>query len=325
MSRGNIRYFLVFMVLIATACQKDKTGFEFDTIVLPVQGKVRCIEPTSNGYVFAGGNVNAKGFVVESDKYLTQFNVRTESLPREVYDAKFINCRWWIGHDSLQLIHSDSLQVFYDYWWRETDWVSDLNKNPIRRLAQVGNEHFLIAGGKLAFGVVFHSSDSANSWDEFEFEHEARGLCTAGDVSNWSAWVGGDGMLIKRSKGETKWTQQEVSRTFISDIYFADLKTGWLVTYEGDVMKSVDGGESWETVCKSKTVRGANRIMSDGSNWMIVANNGAFAHSPDGEKWMWYDFEDGLDLTDVVIDGDVCIISVQDQSIQRFSFSALKN
>lgn len=314
----------VFSLLLGS-CQKDEVDVEFDTFKLPVSGKVRCIEPFGDSLILAGGDVDSKGFVVLTDKNFTYFDVKTASLSREVYDVKYINGTWWLAHDSLGLTYSSNLDDFHTYWWKQDDWVSDLSKHPIRRMEQIGKEHFMVAGGRLAFGTAYHSSDSANSWSTFEFEHETRALAVAGDASNWSAWVGGDGILIKKSTGDANWSQIEIKGLFISELYFKDLKAGWMVTYEGDISKTTDGGNNWGMVCKSRKFRGANRLVSDGSNWVVAANNGAFAHSSNGKDWRWYSFGDGLDLTDVFIEGDRCFISAQGQSIHRFSLSSLKD
>lgn len=319
------RFLFISLALFLAACKRENSQLIYSLIQLPVQSKVRCVESFGDSLLLAGGDVNGRGFVVVCDAQLSSFEVRSKSLKREVYDAVLFQNRWYFGMDSAALLTSDNLKKFTNYYWKQADWVSDLSKHPIRKFGTVGNELFAVAGGKLAFGVVYHSSDSAQSWNPVEYENELRSITLYGDEFHWTAWAGGDGILLKSSSETSDWQRIKLDNTFIADVIFQDENRGICVTYEGDIHSTKDGGEHWSLVEKSKKFRSANRLIQSGDWMVIAANDGAFAYSKDsGASWKWNQLEEKLDLSDAIIVGDKLLLTAENGFLVSIKFSELK-
>ncbi|MEZ4721907.1 MAG: YCF48-related protein [Flavobacteriales bacterium] len=317
--------FYAILFVFTVSCRKDKTIVDFDVFELPVSGKVRCIEAFGDSLVLAGGDVSGQGFLLVADATLSHFEVCTSTLKNEVYDVKLFDDRWYIGLDSVDLVTSKDLRHFQTYWWNQVDWVGDLYKHPLRRIEHVNAELFMVAGGKLAFGVAYHSSDSGQSWNPAEYDNEIRSLAAFGDVNHYSAWVGGDGILLKTTKSNPTWKRIELDNVFAADINFLNHVEGVLVTYEGDLYKSNDGGENWSRIQKSKKLRAVNRLLRINEELIILANTGQLAYSANnGQTLQWFDLEDVGDLIDGYWSGDRLILTSSESSIIQLSVSDLR-
>jgi hypothetical protein len=322
---GFYRFVIVCLSLSFLCCKRDGKGLEYDLIQLPIQSKVRCIEVFGDSLLFAGGDANGRGFVVVGDAQFSNFQLRAKSIKHEIYDAIQFQDRWYFGLDSVGLVSSDDLRKFSTYYWREPDWVSNLSKHPIRRFEAVGNDLFGIAGGKLAFGVVYQTPDSAESWNPQEYENELRALAVFGTELQWTAWVGGNGILLKKTNEEQTWKRIDFEKTFISDMLFQNESQGIFVTYKGDIHSSQDGGEHWILVEKSKKFRAVNRMIQSGDWMVIAANGGAFAYSKDaGKQWYWEQLDETLDLSDAFISGTNLVFTAEKGMLLKIDLNDLK-
>ena len=91
-------------------------------------------------------------------------------------------------------------------------------------------------------------------------------------------------MIIKTVDGGTTWTQQYTCQDDItlSSVFFSDNDHGWSVGSKGLILKTDDGGQSWE----SKIYDDDNLLkvvaFSDSNNGFIFGINGMFLHTTDG-------------------------------------------
>ena len=69
------------------------------------------------------------------------------------------------------------------------------------------------------------------------------------------------------------------------DIVFCDQKNGFVITADGDILKTIDGGNTWEKICM--VLLSANAIACTGlDNIWIVGEGNVVLHSIDaGETW----------------------------------------
>jgi hypothetical protein len=309
---------LFISISLFSSCSKPELDISYEVIELPISEKVRCLEVKGDSLLIGGGNLNTEGFLIQSDLALTQFNVLTKKLKHEVYDITQFKNRWYIGLDSVEMVVSDSLTSFRTYYWREEDWVSDLSKHPIRRFAQTNNGLYAITGGELSFGVIYQTND-ANEWNPLEFENELRALCAFDNT----VWVAGNGRLMRLTEG-IEWQRIDLKDEFIADMVFTSQTSGLAITFDGSILITSDGGDSWSKA-KNKSKGFLNRVVASGDQVIAIGNAGLIGISNNnGENWKWYSLKEEIDLMDAVIVNGDCIIGGDDGMLVRFSLASLK-
>lgn len=309
---------LLLTISLFSSCSKPELDISYEIIELPIFEKVRCLEVKGDSLIIGGGNTNQRGFLIQSDLALFQFNVLTKNLKHEVYAITQFKNRWYIGLDSVEMIVSDSLTSFKTYYWREEDWVSDLSKHPIRRFAQTQNGLYAIAGGELSFGVIYQTNN-ASEWNPLEFENEMRALCTLDNT----VWAAGNGRLMRLTEGGN-WKRIDLKDEFIADMVFTSQTSGIAITFDGSVLITSDRGDSWSKA-KNESKGFLNRVVASGDQFIAIGNAGLIGISNNkGENWRWYSLKEEIDLMDAVIVNGDCIIGGDDGMLIRFSLASLK-
>jgi len=98
-------------------------------------------------------------------------------------------------------------------------------------------------------GKVYYTNDGGLNWNEKEIE--------PGITQNFSdiyfvninyGWLIGNNSYKTQDAGNT-WTKMAIdtgqSNRYVSKVFFADFNTGYIAAYYGKLLKSTDGGDSW--------------------------------------------------------------------------------
>ena len=315
-----IAQFVLLMLFLSMlyGCSKDQLDIDYELISLPFDEKVRCLEVHGDSLIIGGGNANSTGFIIQSDLNASTFNLVASDLDREVYDVTRYQGSWYIGLDSVEILFSSDLSSFQTYYWREEDWVSDLSKHPIRRFAQTNDGLYAVAGGELSFDVIYQTIN-ANEWNPLEFDNEMRAICTFDNT----VWAAGNGRLMRLTEGE-EWQRIDLKAQFIADMIFTSPVSGIAITFDGVVLTTSDGGDSWsETESKNKGF--LNRVVASGDQVLAIGNAGLIGVSNNqGESWKWYSLKEEIDLIDALIFNGECIIGAEEGMLVRFSLASLK-
>ena len=319
--------FLIHAVLglFLVSCSKDVTEIEVETISVGGSDPIRFIESIGDTLVIGGGQKNGQGFVAIADKSNMDFEYLKQDFKYPAYSIYWYDNRYWLGLGNAVYRVTTNLKQYDPYYFKESDWIGDLFRYPFRRTASVDGELFAIIGGQLSKGVVYHSSDTTKNWNPEHYNHEFRALEVTGDSISWTAWVGGNGALLRKRKGDSTWTRINIESMFIIDIHFDDEQNGICVTYDGDVFQSSNGGNVWKKVDSPKQTRFVNRMRRANGHYIVTANDGFIAHSTNGKQWNWYDLNIEEDLTDVWIDDDGCYITSNRQNIHHVLWTDLQN
>lgn len=299
-------------------CQKDRIQLEYEVINLPVHSEVRCIFPLGDSLILAGGDVDQNGFVLKGSVDNGQFVVVKNDFRRELYAISYHQNQWYAAADSILLYRGSKLQTLSEYYWNEADWVSDLSKHPIRQIAEDSTGILMVAGAKLAFGVVYQSYDQGRSWSPLEPENELR--CAT--IKNGRAWVAGNGLLMRSAWGTAEWEVLRLEDRFITDLHFLNEKEGWALTVDGSLLETEDGGEHWE-----ERHTGRNSFMHGldvSSNLVIAVGEGGSVVYRNAKGFRSTRL-DGVDaLNDVQIIGGNAFIATDQGSLLKVSLEALR-
>jgi photosystem II stability/assembly factor-like uncharacterized protein len=105
------------------------------------------------------------------------------------------------------------------------------------------NEKVGWAVGK--YGVIIHTEDGGKTWAAQQGT-KATLNCVffINDKEGWA--VGDEGTVLRTGDGGKKWEKREIGiRRAIASVYFANLRTGWILAGD-EVYRTTNGGNSWE-------------------------------------------------------------------------------
>ncbi len=124
-----------------------------------------------------------------------------------------------------------------DYVWHRSCYMTSPTKGMI-----VSGESF--SGGQVrVFGPeYFWSLDTL-----FEFSNQMQAIW-ATSVQDWHAC--GLGWVIRSADGGGTWSRASVSDDFFTDIHFPTAQTGYICGSSGTLLKTTDGGATWQTIRK---------------------------------------------------------------------------
>ena len=254
---------LGLFLLVLAACKKDDFSLSTTEVALPVGDRVRCIEEVEDGFLVAGGEVNGSGFVCHLSRDLRQIDLLTVAIGHEVHDLTRWNGRWYFGTDSSFLWFTDDLDQYSPYYFSEEDWIVDLYKQPWRRFAKTDHALLGACGGNNSFGALFQSFDSTQSWNPKVYDHELRtAFCLPG--GGFRAWAAGNGILMRLDEPAGEWERIRLDNSLIADLHFWNRNDGLALEYDGNVMRTMDGGDTWKQVASGATWRFMNRLAADG-------------------------------------------------------------
>jgi len=120
-----------------------------------------------------------------------------------------------------------------------------------------------------------------------------RGMCFTGAGTGWL--VGDNATVLRTDDWGASWTPWSVpTTTHLRDVFFVDDNTGWIAggptggqTVDAIIMKTVDGGDSWDVQPTSFTIRTMYFVDADSG---CVAGGADLRRTTDGGlSWIPYD------------------------------------
>lgn len=184
----------------------------YSTVSLPISSEIRDVIKVPSGYVFVGGDVGSRGFVLHTDNSLDNVVVAKSDFQFPIYCAGFTGDRFLFGTDDAQIIYSDSLENFEFHFFKEENWVNDQYKLPLRQILIDSTKWIMSGGGDFQFGYTYMSSDSGSSWQSSEFANEVHAISLAqgGDVA-----AVGNGIVVTSQDG-LNWKRQRLDHVLLT-------------------------------------------------------------------------------------------------------------
>jgi len=147
----------------------------------------------------------------------------------------------------------------------------------------------MVGGNSYGTGIIYRrKNDGSGEYTQYA----TRQLLTDVTIVNDTlAFACGYGAIYKSVDAGRSWLLLTASGDFFKSIRFADSETGYAVGYAGTVLKTRDGGHSWQRLRNGNSVLNANWYFNtlcvlDASHLFIAGNNGILLESIDGgEHW----------------------------------------
>lgn len=195
------------------------------------------------------------------------------SLPCWVHGAAAAGDNVWLLCERGAVLRSTDMGAKWETTRIDTD-------GKLRDIAFLDEKRGVIAADA---GTLWMTADGGRTWT-------ARKLDTADPLTSVTAvgerlWVGGYGGTVFHSPdaGAT-WVRQPTSATrAINDIFFLDENHGWAVGWVGLILRTADGGRTWQEVRSGTTgwTLAAVRFRDPSNGW-IVGPFGQILRSRDG-------------------------------------------
>ncbi len=201
-----------FQILLFGCAKPDDLDIAYSTISLPTSAVIRDVTKTPTGFVFVGGDVKGKGFVIETDNNLSNTKLVKGDFDFPLYCVAFTGGQYIFGSDEAQIIYSDSLTQFDYHFFQEVNWVNDQYKLPLRQILIDSTKWIMSGGGDFQFGYTYVSSDSGSSWQPSEFANEVHAISLAqgGDVA-----AVGNGIVVTSQDG-LNWKRQRLDHVLLT-------------------------------------------------------------------------------------------------------------
>jgi photosystem II stability/assembly factor-like uncharacterized protein len=143
----------------------------------------------------------------------------------------------------------------------------------------------IVAVGDL--GTILRSTNGGASWASISSGTTER-LGQVSFVDAMNGWIAAtNGLLLKSEDSGATWTAKNPGiPTHFRDVCFVDQNTGWAggsewgpVTLEGHIIKTTDGGETWES---QLAVSGNGLFFIDAQNGCVAGGDGHIHRTTDG-------------------------------------------
>lgn len=193
---------------------------------------------------------------------------------------------WAVGEGGLILFTSDGGEI----WTSQTSSVNKTLTDVVFISATTG---FVVGSN----GTILTTGDGGENWavDTSATWHDLFGVCYAGQSD---AWAVGNLTLLHSTNGGSSWSSAPSGTaryTDLSDITFVNEDIGWAVGYAGAILKTADGGDTWEYQKRDKIFNVSEEWFSDVMfvdslrGWCVghtgvFPYNGLLLHTSDGGR-----------------------------------------
>ena len=82
---------LIFLFLVLLGCSKEQVKIDFEVISSPINSRIRAVDWLDGQFVFCGGEIDGKGFVLTSKKDLSNVQVKLADLEFPLFDVVYFH------------------------------------------------------------------------------------------------------------------------------------------------------------------------------------------------------------------------------------------
>jgi photosystem II stability/assembly factor-like uncharacterized protein len=152
------------------------------------------------------------------------------------------------------------------------------------------------------WNTIIHTADGGKTWESLTPEEDRiyKNVCFVDKNNGWV--VGEKGFILHTTDGGKTWARQmpkkweaiadddfENPKPALYCVWFTDTKNGWISGIEGTLLKTQDGGETWDILPTGTALSLYTVFVKYGRGW-VVGDKGAYLMSEDGgATWKIYD------------------------------------
>ncbi len=297
-------YLLIFVSCFS--CNDEELVPEYQEVNMFTSDILYDIDIDKNGHItIAGGYVWNRGFMIETD-------VAFASVKRDTISNKALFCLLRSYEDLLLTVGTDGYifvkESSQDPWvfHRSSHW--DILNNIIQ--TETG---YLASGGKsFGTGYVYHINHDFQIDTVIYFKHQ---LSEVKVISASKLISIGWGNIQRSDDNGFSWRVLPNEGDFYASVIFTSELHGIIIGYNGTLLESNDGGNTWQNSSANISGNGFNSfrklVKIDDGPIFITGNQGKLWKSDDnGNSWHYYKMNSKSDIYDIARapDGDFIAI-----------------
>jgi hypothetical protein len=290
---------LCIIICCLYSCTKEETLSSFKQFSTNSSDIFYRVNIDKNDFItIIGGYVWSHGFSISTQK-ISNIPVKDTFSNKGIFDL--------LETKSGRLIGVGTDGYFFIKQNNESKWRFErLSEWDILTSIVETENGFMAAGGKAYETGYLYLLNKENSIDTvLRFGHEISEL-TRIEKDRYIA-VGYGNIMLTKDAGLT-WEIKPNKGDFYASAIFMDKKIGFLIGYNGTLLKSVDQGETWQKSKSSIIKNGFNSFRKikkvDANEIIIVGNNGRIWRSLNsGIVWELYKLPTTSDLYDIAKNG----------------------
>jgi photosystem II stability/assembly factor-like uncharacterized protein len=170
----------------------------------------------------------------------------------------------------------------------------------------------------LSIAQVWQSQSlNINGLGTQQYNYTFKSVYFVSETEGWSIGANGSASLIlKTSDAGLSWTSQEVpiitgASSSLNCVHFINSQVGWAGGVYGIILKTVDGGETWE-LKNSSLIYSINSIFFTSNNigWAVGTLGTILSTTDGGETWNEVESSTNYDLSSITFSSDQkgCIV-----------------
>lgn len=166
------------------------------------------------------------------------------------------------------------------------------------------NTGVVVGGGAFRFGVLLTLNPDFATLRIDTFENELSAVCFSDDKT---VHASGYGIILRSDDAGLSWTISETTGDFYRSIHFPTSSTGYIAGYSGSILKTTNGGQSWEKLINGDKITVKNTpfrsvFFVDAEKGYLVGDRGTFWRTTDGgDNWQIVKGLPKTDLYDIFV------------------------
>ena len=302
-----VKLFILIIFVSVIGCNKEKVQLNALASISPASEDIHQVLYINDSVGFAcGGLKYLHGIILKTTDAGTTWDTSLNVGPKVFYTiVKEGNKLFATGFDGYMFMSADTGRS-----WQE------INSPKYKRFNQLcfTNSHhvFAAAGEGFTLGKIYQSDDEGNSWyKEDTFEKSIKSIYFLDELNGFA---GSYGSIYRTDNGGGSWQPTTATGDFFVKIQFCSPKVGYASGYFGKVLKTSDGGTTWNKVLNE------NFQFNEKSNFndmyfinetmgYVVGNKGYMVKTDDGgNSWQQIDKFTTEDLLGIAINNGVATI-----------------
>ena len=147
--------------------------------------------------------------------------------------------------------------------------------------------HLMVGGDSYGSGIIYRQkNDASGDWDR---TNVGQLLTDVTIVNDSLAFACGYGAIYRSQDAGRSWLLLNATGDFFKSIRFFNEKIGYAVGYAGSILKTTNGGHSWQRLRNGNSLFNANWYFNtlcviDSEHLFVAGNGGLLIESTDGGK-----------------------------------------
>lgn len=236
----NIRQFLIFISFsfFFLSCQKERIELPWEEINLPTEQPLSDVHfmDRDTGFITAGSDWT-KGEILATYDGGKNWEIIIENDTRiSALDSDIQGNIYAIGFTGRYFKKNNN----------DNDW-SEKTFNIYRSYTGIsivdGSHILLVQGNNSNIGDIVKLNDIGTFVSRDSFSHHLEAIS---HVNENTAVACGYGLIIRSDDAGDTWQRIDITGDYYTDVQFPNGNTGYICGYSGSILKSIDGGTTWD-------------------------------------------------------------------------------